>query len=301
LEWEFDMPSIRDSIILRLESLDKLPMISDTVQKVQDQLSRGVRGDDTAASMATIGAIVERDIGLSAKVLKIANSVFYAGRYGPIGDVKQAVARLGIEEVARICTTVSTMQMFADKPGIIDMKEFWKHCLGVALVMRHFAERSVETASYQHNAYVAGLFHDVGILILDQYFSPVYKAVRETGKNNPLSLYNLEREVLGIDHGEIGATLLRRWRLPDEICEAVKWHHLPDGAAPEYKKLAQLVNVANFACSALGIQEPGDDATQTSIDGTWHDLKLDTSDLNRIADDVEEGIARSGVFVSMAL
>jgi HD-like signal output (HDOD) protein len=292
------MPSIRESIIERLISLTQLPSINETVRQVMDRLGRG---DQVGSGAAVIGGIIEKDLGLSAKVLKIANSVFYSGRYGRIGDVKQAVARLGIEEVGRICTTVSTMQMFNGTSGLINLKEFWKHSVGVAVVMRHFADRQDMVASRLHNAYVAGLFHDIGILVLDNYFTEIYKRVREAGKDKPLSLFALERELLGIDHGEIGSMLIGRWRLPEEIGQSVAWHHAPDSCPEEFRRMCQLIHVANFTCSALGIPEPGDEAIQMSSDGAWHDLNLDTSDLNKIADEVEEGIAQSGVFVSLSI
>jgi HD-like signal output (HDOD) protein len=292
------MPSIRESILDRLNSMTQLPSINETVRQVQEQLGRG---EAFTSGTGVIGAIIEKDLGLSAKVLKIANSVFYSGKYGRIGDVKQAVTRIGIEEVGRICTTIGTMQMFKSTSGLINLKEFWKHSVGVAIVMRHFADQVDVAASRLHNAYVAGLFHDIGILVLDSYFTDIYKTVREAGKNKQLSVYALERELLGIDHGEIGSMLINRWRLPEEIGFAVAWHHVPDACPEEYRRLSQLIHVANFTCSALGIPEPGDEAVQTASDGAWHDLNLDKSDLNKIAEEVEEGIAQSGVFVSLSL
>jgi HD-like signal output (HDOD) protein len=292
------MPSIRDSIVEHLNSLTQLPSINETVRQVLECLGRP---DQAVSGAAAIGGIIEKDLGLSAKVLKIANSVFYSGRYGRVGDVKQAVARLGIEEVGRICTTVSTMSMFKGTSGLINLKEFWKHSVGVAIVMRHFAGRQDARASNLHNAYVAGLFHDIGILVLDNYFTEIYKRVREAGRDKQLSLYTLERELLGIDHGEIGSMLISRWRLPEEISHSVAWHHAPDSCPDEFRRLSQLIHIANFTCSALGIPEPGDAAIQTCSDGAWHDLNLDTSDLNKIAEEVEEGIAQSGVFVSLSI
>ena len=215
--------------------------------------------------------------------------------------MKQAVARLGTEEVCRICTTVGCMQMFTGASGLVDPREFWRHSIGVAIVTRQFSEHLIRKSSKSNNAYIAGLFHDIGILVFDNYFTEIYRTVREAGKTGSMPLHALEREILGIDHGEIGELLIRRWRLPDEICDAVQWHHAPDSCPEESRSLSQLIHVANFTCSALGIPEPGDAAIQTSSDGAWHDLDLDTIDLNKIADDVEEGIAKSGVFVSLSL
>ena len=282
----------------KLESFTNLPSINETARRVQEQL---IRGEETSSGAAAIGKIIEKDLGLTAKILKIANSVYYSGRFGPIGNVGQAVARLGIDEVSRICTTVSSIQVFADSSGTIELKEFWKHSIGVAIVMRHIADRSEKDLSRSHNAYAAGLFHDIGILVFDRYFPDIFKIVLDTGKKQALPLFEIEKKVLGIDHGEIGALLCRKWRLPEEISNAVAWHHTPDACPQTSLGLSQLIHIANFTCSVLGIAEPGDGAVQMGSVGAWHDLGLDNCDLNKIAEDVEEGIARSGVFVSLSL
>jgi HD-like signal output (HDOD) protein len=151
------------------------------------------------------------------------------------------------------------------------------------------------------NSYIAGLFHDIGILVLDRYFSNIYKVVLQAGKTEPLPLFEIEEKVLGIDHGEISGFLCRKWKLPKEICCAVAAHHNPDNCGEQYRKLAQLINITNFTCSALGIPEPGDNAVKMGSAGAWHDLGLDNVDLASIAQDVKAGIEQSGVFVSMSL
>ena len=292
------MSSIRELIIERFDSMTHLPSFSETLRQVQDELAKK---HDSASSSATIGKIIEKDLGLSAKVLKLANSVFYSGRFGQIGDVSHAVARLGVDEVGRLCTLVSSIQMFSETEGTLDLKDFWKHSLGVAIVMRHIALRSSYNIPASHNAYVAGLFHDIGILLLDRYFNQIFQTVLDEGRKKPMPLFELERQILGIDHGELGALVCKKWRLPDDICTAIAWHHTPDTSPEECRKLSQLIHLANYTSSVLGIPEPGDSAIQMGSHGAWHDLGLDTSDLNKIAEDVEEGIARSGVFIALSL
>jgi putative nucleotidyltransferase with HDIG domain len=292
------MTSIRDTIIERLDSLTQLPSISDSFRQIQELMAKD-QGDITNA--AAIGRIIERDLGLSAKILKIANSVFYSGRFGKIGDLNHAVARMGIDEVYRICTMVCGFQTFTKSSGELDLKEFWKHSLGVALVMRYIAKNVRKDVPSSHNAYVAGLFHDIGILVLDQFFTDVFRTVLTEAKKNRIALNESERLILGIDHGEIGAVLCQKWRFPQDICEAVAFHHTPDLCPEKNRMLSQLIHIANFASSVLGIGEPGDCSIQQGSAGAWHDLKLDTCDLNKMAEYVEEGIAESGVFVSLAL
>jgi HD-like signal output (HDOD) protein len=125
--------------------------------------------------------------------------------------------------------------------------------------------------------------------------------VRERGAGKEKPLFAIEREILGIDHAEIGAMLLEQWRLPEEICSAVLHHHEPDTSPEGSKRLCQLINIGTFACSAFGITEPGDDMFQPGSAGAWHDLELDTIDFHKIAADLEEGLTESGMFLALSL
>jgi putative nucleotidyltransferase with HDIG domain len=292
------MAAIRESILKRLDHENNLPSMNATVRQVQEMVSQG---PENWPNSATIGKVIEKDLGLAAKVLKIANSVYFGGRFGPIGDIGHAVSRLGIEEVNRICTSIGCIQMFAGTAGNVDVKDFWKHSLGVAIVMRYFTTHSRVASSCSVNAYIAGLFHDIGILILDRYFTKEYGVVLEAAKQGQSPLFKVERKALGIDHGEIGALLCRKWRLPKEIIEAVTWHHFPDGCREEDQRLCQLVHIANFTCSAFGVPEPGDVTIQTGSAGAWHDLEIDNCDLNAIAGEVKSAIEQGGDFVSLSI
>jgi len=289
------MPSLREAILEKLDGFTNLPSLNETASKVQEAIG------SSDYSATAIGKIIEKDMGLSAKVLKIANSVFFAGKYGQIGDLGQAVARLGIKEVSQICTTVGSMQLFSKMEGSIDLREFWRHSLGVAIVMRHIANRADRHMKYSANSYAAGLFHDIGILVLDRFFSSRYEAVLDREPKESRPLFEQEQLILGIDHAEIGSLVCKKWKLPEEICNAVAWHHTPDACPEEYRRIAQLIHIANFTCSVLGIPEPGDGAVQMGSAGAWHDLGLDKCDLNEIAEDVKEGIERGGVFLSLSL
>ncbi len=292
------MSSIRDTIIARLGELSQLPSLPATVLEVTRELESPNRANVNAAR---IGKLIEKDIGLTAKVLKIANSVFYTGRYGRIADVSQAVARLGIEEVGNICVTVGGLQLFSGESDIVSLKDFWKHSLGVALFIRHCGKGDLSMHDMPQGAYTAGLFHDIGILVLDRYFHDAYKIVRQQGANKDRPLFTVEKDILGIHHGEIGSLLLQRWRLPEEICDAVLHHHAPDACPQASRRLSQLINIATFACSAYGIIEPGDDTFQEGSPGAWHDLGLDKIDFQKLAAEVEEGLTESGMFLALSL
>jgi HD-like signal output (HDOD) protein len=292
------MPLIRDKIVERLNSLTHLPSLPGTVLEVEQELDRK---DDLSVSAVRIGRLIEKDMGISAKVLKIANSVFYAGRYGRIADIGQAVARLGIDEVRNICVTVGGLQLFTGESDLVSLKDFWRHSMGAALFIRHCGGQMPQPSPLPSGSYIAGLFHDIGILILDRYFHDAYKIVRQHGAGKEKPLFAVEKESLGIHHGEIGAMLLDRWRLPGEICSAVRDHHEPDMCPEPSRRLCQLINIATFACSAFGIPEPGDDTFQAGSAGAWHDLGLDMGDFQKIAAEAEEGITEGGMFLAMCL
>jgi HD-like signal output (HDOD) protein len=137
--------------------------------------------------------------------------------------------------------------------------------------------------------------------VLDSYVHKVYETVRQHGSQKGINVAIAERELLGIDHGEIGAVILGRWGLPDRTCAAVHFHHNPDACEPQYRPVAQLVHVSDFVCAAMGAPEPGELLPQQSSYGAWHDLKLDQQNLMELAREIESGISIGDIFVSVVL
>lgn len=177
--------------------------------------------------------ILEKDIGLSGRVLRVANSAYY-GIPKKVSDLKLAVVFIGLEEVANLVATSSIIRLFPPKPGGIEFnyKEFWHH----SLVCAEITQSLSAAVRYPHlpTAHVSGLLHDIGKLFLVQYFYHYYSLASQYAQEKKIPLHSAEVQVLGVDHGHIGAWVAERWNLPEEISNAIAQHHIRPADTPPY-------------------------------------------------------------------
>ena len=283
------MGSIGEKIALRLRAFNELPVRG----KHFLETHRLIAEPDIDA--AGIARIIEKDPWLSAKILAAVNSVYYSGRYGEISGLKQAVARLGLDEVKRISLAFSVMNIFPDESGVINSRDFWLHSIGAAMMTRSIAECAIAVKVDADAAYVAGLFHDAGMLFLAQCCPEAYRAVREAAAGYSESLLVAEKKLMDIDHAEAGGMVLEQWKLPEVVVSAVRNHHEPDCAAVPVRPLAQVVHLADFSCSLLGAGEPGDTLPQGFSHGAFHDLGVDPESIQQIIARTEEEIERTKI------
>lgn len=170
--------------------------------------------------------VVRADAVLSAKLLALTNSAYF-GSHTAIESVDEALFYLGYEQVHRLALAIGVSGLMNRRaPGYaMDEGEFWRH----SLLTARAAELLGETMPHLANpsiAYTAGLLHDIGKLVLNQFLAPssqaaVAQVIEERGSAGLAA----ERSILGTNHADVGALLLHRWNVPGEIVEAVKNHH----------------------------------------------------------------------------
>ncbi|MBD3346541.1 MAG: HDOD domain-containing protein [Chitinivibrionales bacterium] len=289
-----NMEKQRSEIIARLSSIEGLPSLSSTMVKLKERVCNT---DTSLAGFGEIAAIIEQDVGLAMKIMRMANSVHYTGKYGDISSIDQAISRLGIDMVCRLCLAAAAMELFPVSSNLISLSDFWRHSIGVALTVRQVGERRRLVDS---DGYIAGLFHDIGILVLDRHFYEGYAEARNVAKKENIPVYEAERRSLGIDHGEIGGLLCRLWRLPEDVATAVSFHHFPEKAPEPFVDLTQVVHLSDFACSALGVFEPGDLQLQECSFSAWDNLGIGMEEMRKIIEYTESRIAETDTFVALS-
>lgn len=246
------MSGFKDKMIGYLRVVDDLPALPAIVFELERALQ------DETYGATEVAFIIEEDVTLTANILKTVNSAFFGSR-GTISSVREAVARLGSKEIRRLATTFGVLRAFHDVGPHLDPIPFWKHSLLVGLAARATVENMRGNPFLEEEAYTAGLLHDVGVLILDQYFPDEYVQVAErlNGVDTPRA--ETERAVLGIDHGEIGSYLLDVWNLPEDIVESVQWHHQLE-RAPEHERIQ--ARTLLFADTVAKRMESGDNGRE---------------------------------------
>jgi len=225
------------------QSLISLP----TLPTVAAQLFELV--DDEKCERKALEQIVSADPVLAARLLKTSN----AGGESVTG-IHSAISKLGFEQVKDMSLEISMSRVFELKNTAVDLQKFWDHFSAVGIVARIAAqEYEPDLAS---DAFTAGLLHDIGKIVLLQYMNKEFEQTINLSKSSSCELYLAEKELLGVDHGQIGSWLAENWRLPRAISEVMQYHHDLERAQIN-KPLVTIVNFADVLCRILGAGDGG--------------------------------------------
>jgi HD-like signal output (HDOD) protein/CheY-like chemotaxis protein len=216
--------------------IDKLP----TPPDIFFDLSRLLHSP--TSNVADFARLIARDPALSAKLLQLVNSSFFTTGM-PTTSIEQAVSRLGIEQLRYIALTTSVFSSLAPHDACwFDLAKLQRGALRAAQLARSLAEPAL-----RDQAFAATLLHDIGHIVLAIGRGPEFESFHRRAAQEPERELELEHELFGVNHAEIGGRLLAMWGVPPEIVDGVLFHHDP-GAAPEPSRLlASIVHVSD-AC-----------------------------------------------------
>lgn len=242
----------RTQIDARLSGCACLPSLS-TI----DSALRELLGADQRYT-SQIAEIIRRDPSMTARLLRLVNSVYY-GMSKPIRNIEEAVFYLGVRQIrqlAMVTPIIEDFQKLAENRRF-PWRQFWRHCIAVALMTREITDL-IQSQDTEVD-YVGGLIHDVGKIVMasafpDHFYEVYHNRVEAVG-----DLLQMEREVLGVDHAELGAMYLRKQRLPEVFVEVVQYHHNPHQARVQ-STVAAAVNVADMLVRHTKIGESGNRA-----------------------------------------
>ena len=199
--------------------LHHLPSMPQVVQKIMASLQNNKLG------ITMLAAMIARDQGLSAKVLRVANSPFY-GLSRNVASVQDATVILGLNCVRSLVLAAEFANTFPVAPGsLFDRNEYWQHSFRVASYAKAVAQGLHQEP---HMAFTAGLFHEVGQLLLDACIPDQFSQVLLQQKNSALSLVEVELSQWDFDHALIGAEMARQWNFPGEIEHAIRYWRTPE-------------------------------------------------------------------------
>jgi HD-like signal output (HDOD) protein len=221
---------------------------------------------DPACSASDLVRVLEKDPGISSKVLRAANSVFY-GTPKSITSLKAAIVRLGNHNISRIALSSSL-----GATGSAKWATFWKHSIAVAMVSRHIAEfTGNRTAQEQEELFSMGLLHDLGVLV--EMGSGEFLKVEEALQDGELTLSEAEIKVFGFDHGRLGKWVAEQWNFPGDLVDAIAYHHQPEGSKDFYPKVS-VVHLANLICHGFQIATVSGEAPPPTQESYLQDLNM---------------------------
>jgi HD-like signal output (HDOD) protein len=232
-------------LLERVKDLKQIPTIPVVLAPLLRYLEQPVEDLD----IQKVTDVIAQDKALAAQCLRMANSPLF-GRFQKIDSLRTAILGLGFQRVSDIAMSCGVLNLTPKDTGGIDPVVFWEHSLGCALVCRHFAR----TISYPdpRKAYLAGLLHDLGIVVNLWSFPEEFRRVFERARSQRIPLHEAEQAVLGFTHCDSGNLLAENWDLSADLHAVASLHH-GSYESSEHAPLIAVVELADLLCRMSGL------------------------------------------------
>lgn len=258
-----------EKLLTLLDKAKEVKAMPYTVAKVVSLCS------DTTSSAADIAQPIKSDPALSSSILKHSNSATIYRGAPKVQNLQDAIVRIGLEETKETCLVHAVYSLFEKKNKTFgfDRYQFWIHSLGTGIVAKWIAQKMNHDRS--DTALLSGVLHDLGKMIMDDYFNADYDRIIRLAATQKRILFHVENEIIGANHSFIGGKIAENWNFPETIIYAIKNHHdyarsFPDGGATV--NLATLVFISNYITKALRLGAGGDYFVTPVPDAIWTKL-----------------------------
>lgn len=266
-----------------IDKIQDLP----TLPSVAMQLINLVR--DPRCAAGDIEEVLSCDPSLTMKVMRVTNSAFYGQSHAR--TLHEAIVMLGFASIRSIILAASVFEAFPGegRPGF-DRVEFWRHSLAVAVAARLLA-------IHQHSedveeAFLAGLLHDIGKIVLDEYSGDPWHHVLQQAKAKNMLLFEAERQFFGFSHAQVGQWLAIKWKLPVAYTAAIFYHHQPSFAR-QNEQLVAFVHIADIIARKLEIGSGGDSLVPTLDPEAWKQSGLSEATFETVLAAVPEAFTKA--------
>ncbi len=232
-------PDVSLSGLLNLVEISSIASIKGTVGGILSLIS------DPTASSSDLIRLIELDPPLTAKILRVANSSYYATAQ-TIGDIQQALIWIGFDTLKEIVLTQKMSEIYHGGTPVSGYSrlQLWRHSLAVALLAKTIYRR--EFGEKGNNAYAAGLVHDIGVIVEDQLLHQEFMFLVQSLESTPQSLSDGEVSLFGYDHGLVGKGLAENWNFPAVLIDGIGFHHNPDGAREEHRLFVKTIFISDY-------------------------------------------------------
>jgi len=233
-----ELPDVVRKAMSKVTEIGSLPEVTTRIVQVVE---------DPNATAKQIHAVVRTDPALATKILKVVNSAFY-GLPSQIASLERAILMLGMSAVRNLALAASLSKLIKDGeicPGF-STRDLWRHSIAVGVCARALA--AAGRSPQADEAFVAGLVHDMGLIVSQQLFPAEMRTVAETCQREPQNFRAVEQSVIGADHQTFGGVLAGKWKFPPGLRNAIAYHHDPSSLQPEFQKIAATIYLADAMC-----------------------------------------------------
>lgn len=271
--------------------IKKMPSLSTTVGKVMEICSR------TDASPNELNKVISLDPVLTGQVLKLINSAYYS-LVTKITSLTRAITMLGMNTVKNMALSTAIIRTVAGtkKSRALPTSRFWAHTIGAGVSAKLLASLKDVPIMEREELFVAGLLHDLGKIP----FGDEYIEVLNIAKNEQVPLIEVERDILGIDHQEVGLMIAEKWKLNEVITTCISRHHDVDGLDGEIAQKVAFVALGNTYTNILDIGSAGNSfPDEAEMMNLLKVLDISLDDFGTIGESVQEEIHKAEIFLQI--
>lgn len=267
---------LNKDVELKLNSITDLPVVPAHLARILKAL------DDPDMRAKKLAELIETDQTLTSKILRSANSPYY-GSAGQVSTIELAIVVMGLNTIKEIIVSMVVQKMFnQDLSYLFNLKLFWDYSIFCGAAARSIARRIGYKKSGE--AFVAGLMHDMGYLVIVKYFTNQYREVLYLVESGKYNLYQAEKLVIGATHADIGSWLVKKWNLPDSLFYAIMYHHtdpseVKEDLSQESVSLITIVSAAEWFAQTMAFKGWSDERVSPNFFCSGKDLMLVYEDI----------------------
>jgi len=270
---------VMNSVEAVLQFVNQLPPFPAVLQKVLQMV------EDPKSSAQDVVQVIQYDQALTANILLVCNSAYF-GLRRPVYSVRDALVKIGFNRLIEIILTRGSAHLFnqACQGYNLESGELWRHSVACALLSQIVSTRFKRGKSPAQ--FTSALLHDVGKVILSQFVKERFEEIEYLVHEKTLSLTEAEKEILGIDHAELGGRISERWKFPPNIVAGIRYHHTPF-LAREFHELVAMIYLCDFIAFMTGFGGGADKLSYVGHREITKQFGLTEGDLEPVVNQLE--------------
>ena len=275
-----------------LQSATRLPPFPAVIQRVLQLI------EDPKSSARDVVEAIQYDQALTANILRVCNSAYF-GLRRPIHSVQEALVRIGFRQLLEIVLSYGSAFLFSRACRGYDMAEgdLWRHSVACAVVSQSLAQNLRQDKTSV--CFTAALLHDVGKIVLNEYVGTNWTAIHKLVREEGLSFLEAEKEVLGIDHAEMGGRIAEQWQFPSALVAGIRYHHSPGFASADLG-LVSRVYLGDVVAMMTGIGGGADGLAYHGHAEIMRSLGLSGHDLERMVAELQDQLRKIEILLNLA-
>jgi len=275
--------------------IDSMPSLSITVSKILEVTK------NPQVTAKDLNKVISLDPVLVGKVLKLVNSAYY-GLSNKVTSLVTAIIMLGINTIKNLALSTAVLGNMRKGSSFktLNVDGFWRHSIGVGATSKLIATKIGIPAIRREEFFIGGLLHDIGKIPLNVIFEEEYLRAIQQADMHKTELIEMEKELIGITHCEVGKLIGEKWRLTDETYECILYHHDPNMASEKNFRLVSSVYIANIYCNLNEVGFSGNRYTKKIEDYLLSSVGVTEEYLDEIFESISAEIEKASVFLQVS-